>query len=69
MKILAMSDTGFAENSIREYQRIVDSSNPDVIVMAGDYDEGEAFFLSEERKLDYFYEFLEYGGNDWYVVD
>ncbi len=80
MKILAVSDTGFAENSIREYERMVDSSNPDVIIMAGDYDEGEALFLprkhdfresllfAKEHKLDSFYEFLEYCGKTSQVL-
>jgi len=47
---------------------------PDILVIAGDYDEGEAFFLprkhdfresllfAKEHKLDYFDDFLEYSG-------
>jgi len=80
MKILALSDTGFTKNSTKEYERIVDRFKPEVLVLAGDYDE-VLFFPHDPHKyilddlrdqhkhvLDYFYQFLEYCSKSSYVL-
>lgn len=68
VRILALSDTGFGENSSREYQRIFEESRPDIVVLAGDYDEGEALISPLARTLSLFYQFLEYCGKKSIVL-
>jgi len=56
VKILAISDTAL----ISVYQRMVDNLRPDIVVLAGDYDEGIPFF--ENNSQNYFYDFLSHVG-------
>ncbi|KAF6248676.1 MAG: hypothetical protein DSN69_07065 [Nitrosopumilus sp. YT1] len=56
VKILAISDTAL----IPVYRRMVDNLHPDIVVLAGDYDEGIPFF--EDTSQNYFYDFLRHTG-------
>jgi len=56
VKILAISDTTL----IPVYLRMVDNLQPDIIVLAGDYDEGTYFNADKTKK--YFYDFLRHAG-------
>ena len=55
-KILAVSDTTL----IPEYQRMFDNLKPDIVVLAGDYDEG--MLLGVDNTERYFYDFLRHAG-------
>jgi predicted phosphodiesterase len=60
-KILAISDTIL----IPEYRRMVDYLQPDIVVLAGDFDEPLSYFEnfpSEHDVKKYFYDFLHYAG-------
>ena len=56
VKILAISDTTL----IPEYKRMFDNLQPDIVVLAGDYDEG--MLLGVDTTERYFYDFLRHVG-------
>jgi len=60
MRILAISDTSL----IPEYMKTVDRFHPDIITLAGDYDELSAYSLDNYMELvkKDFYDFLFYAG-------
>jgi len=56
VKILAISDTTL----IPVYRKMVDNLQPDIVVLAGDYDEGIPIYENNSKK--YFYDFLRHAG-------
>ncbi len=78
LKILALSDTGFYPP--QEYEEILENSEPDVVALAGDYDEGYPLwpkgmsyleFLEFGKKwftLDFFYKFLNFASKRTHVL-
>lgn len=70
--MIAFSDMGFSETQWE--RRIIDGFKPDVVILAGDYDEGSEpdFYTEEEerarRKYASLYSFLEYAGRKTRVL-